>query len=104
MRLTGGRTVYGVDLGILTLDTQFPRALGDVGHAGTWPFPVAYRTVRGAVPERLAQAEPDPELLAPFIEGARDLALDGVRAVITSCCFLAFFQCELSRAVVYHVS
>lgn len=99
MRLTGGRTVYGFALGVLTLDTQFPRALGDVGHAGTWPFPVAYRTVRGALPERLAQADPDPELLASFIDGVRDLERDGVRAVITSCGFLAIYQRELAEAV-----
>jgi hypothetical protein len=99
MRLSGGRTVYGLALGVLTLDTQFPRARGDVGHAETWPFPVAYRTVRGALPERLAQAEPDPELLGPFIDGVRDLEREGVRAVITSCGYLAIYQRELADAV-----
>jgi hypothetical protein len=28
-----------VNLGILMLDTRFPRILGDVGNAQTWPFP-----------------------------------------------------------------
>ena len=99
MRLVGGRTVYGLALGILTLDTRFPRALGDVGHAETWPFPVVYRTVRGAVPERLAQADPEPELLAEFVDAIHELERDGVRAVITTCGFLSIYQRELADAV-----
>jgi hypothetical protein len=98
MELTGGSTVYGLALGVLTLDTRFPRALGDVGNAATWPFPVSYRIVDGALPERMAQAEPDPEMLSPFIDGVRDLERDGVRAIITSCGFLAAHQRELAAA------
>jgi hypothetical protein len=42
----------------MMMDTDFPRVVGDIGNAATWPFPVSYRVVRRAVPERLAQAEP----------------------------------------------
>ena len=37
----------GARLGILMLDTRFPRILGDVGHAGSWDFPVRYAVCRG---------------------------------------------------------
>src|SRR5919106_827416 len=60
-------------LGVLMLDTRFPRLLGDVGNALTWPFPVLYRVVRGAHPERMAQATPDPDILTPFIDAAQGL-------------------------------
>ena len=50
----GGRTVYGLALGIIMLDTKFPRLRGDVGNARTWPFPVSPRIVGGALPERMA--------------------------------------------------
>lgn len=99
MMQMGGRTVYGLALGMLMMDTKFPRALGDIGNAATWPMPVTYRVVRGAVPERLAQAEPDPELLKPFIEGVQALEAEGVRAILTSCGFLAAYQRELANAV-----
>jgi hypothetical protein len=99
MLLTGGRTVYGLALGMLMMDTKFPRAVGDIGNAATWPMPVTYRVVRGAIPERLAQSEPDLELLAPFIDGVRALEADGVRAICTSCGFLAAYQRELADAV-----
>jgi hypothetical protein len=35
-------------IGILMLDTKFPRVLGDIGHIKTWDFPVHMRVVRGA--------------------------------------------------------
>jgi hypothetical protein len=95
----GGRTLYGLALGIVMLDTAFPRLPGDIGHAGTWPFPVAYRIVRGALPERMAQPEADPDLLEPFLAAARELAGLGVPAITTSCGFLAAYQRELSAAV-----
>ncbi|SVD38800.1 uncharacterized protein METZ01_LOCUS391654, partial [marine metagenome] len=44
----GGGTVYGSTVGMLMLDTVFPRIPGDFGNAATWPFPVLYRVVRGA--------------------------------------------------------
>jgi hypothetical protein len=97
--VTGGRTLYGLGLGVVMLDTRFPRLLGDIGHARTWPFPVAYRIVRGALPERMAQPEADPELLQPFVAAARELEQVGVRAITTSCGFLAAYQRELSAAV-----
>jgi hypothetical protein len=96
MKLSGGSTLYGLALGVLTLDTQFPRALGDVGNAATWPFPVSYHVVDGAIPERIAQPEPDPALLNPFIDGVRTLERDGVRAIITTCGFLAALQDDLA--------
>ena len=98
MKLTGGYTNYGQDLGILMLDTVFPRLVGDIGNARTFPFPVRYKVVRGALPARVVEQN-DGRLLAAFIDGARELAADGVKAVTTSCGFLAVFQRELAAAV-----
>jgi hypothetical protein len=36
----GGKTVFGASVGILMLETRFPRIYGDIGNAATWPFPV----------------------------------------------------------------
>ncbi len=96
--LRGGRTFYGEAIGILMLDTSFPRPPGDIGNATTFDFPVRYRIVRGASPQRVV-IEQDPALLEPFIQGARELQQEGVRAITTSCGFLALFQRELAAAV-----
>jgi hypothetical protein len=85
-------------LGILMLDTRFPRLAGDVGHPASWRMPVRYRVVRGASPQRVVR-DGDPSLLAPFIDGARALAAEGAAAITTSCGFLLRFQAMLQAAV-----
>lgn len=95
----GGRTVYGQALGVLMLDTVFPRVPGDVGNALTWPFPVQYKIVRGARSARIMGPEPDERLLDEFIAAAKELEAEGVSMITTSCGFLAVFQRELADAV-----
>jgi hypothetical protein len=97
--VNGGGTPHGYALGVLMLDTSFPRLRGDVGNARTWPFPVRYRVIEGAVTDRIMRSEPDPSLLPLFIDGARELEADGVAAITTSCGFLSVFQRQLAAAV-----
>ncbi|MDD5099399.1 MAG: aspartate/glutamate racemase family protein [Syntrophales bacterium] len=85
-------------IGIIMLDTVFPRIPGDIGNAGTFPFPVRYKIVRGASPQRVVK-EADSRLLEPFLDAARSLESGGVKAIATSCGFLALFQRELVDAV-----
>jgi len=94
----GGFTNYGEALGILMLDTRFPRIPGDIGNAETFSFPVRYLKVRGASPRRVVE-ERDPDLLEPFIAAARELEKEGVKAITTSCGFLVLFQKELAASI-----
>jgi hypothetical protein len=95
--LSGGRTLYGLPVGILMLDTRFPRPPGDVGNASTWPFPVRYRIVKGA--ESRVIIGDGLKMLGSFTEAARELEADGVKMITTSCGFLAVAQRELQAAV-----
>ena len=66
---------------------------------GTWPFPVLYRVVQGASPERvvLQQAE---GLLDAFLDAALpNWSSQGAEAITTNCGFLAIFQRELAAHV-----
>lgn len=85
-------------LGVLMLDTRFPRPMGDIGNPQGLPWPVVYRTVAGASPRRVVAGN-DPALLAPFIEAAQALVRDGAGAVTTSCGFLIRLQRQLAAAV-----
>ena len=85
-------------IGIIMLDTIFPGILGDVGNPDTFSFPVLYKTVKGASPKRVV-IDADPFLLQPFIQAARSLESEGVKAIATSCGFLAIFHRELTNAV-----
>lgn len=96
--MRGGRNLYGLPIGILMLDTVFPRIPGDIGHAATFPFHILYHRVRGASPVRVVR-EADPALLDGFLEGARALEAEGVLAITTGCGFLSVFQRQLAAAV-----
>jgi Asp/Glu/hydantoin racemase len=94
----GGKTVYGATVGILMLETRFPRIFGDIGNAQTWPFPVHYRVVRGATPEKVVRK--DPTLLVDdFIEAGRDLVAMGCDGITTNCGFLALIQDQVKEAL-----
>ncbi|NOG69858.1 aspartate/glutamate racemase family protein [Roseicella sp. DB1501] len=94
----GGRAIYGAPLGILMLEARFPRIHGDMGHAGTWPFPVLYRVVRGASPERVV-LQGARGLLPDFIAAAEELVAQGAEAITTNCGFLSLFQQDLQAAI-----
>jgi len=94
----GGKAIYGASVGILMLKARFPRIPGDMGNATTWPFPVLYRVVRDASPERVVR-QGAPGLLPAFIDAARDLVADGADGITTNCGFLSLFQDQLAAAV-----
>ncbi len=98
MKARGGKAIYGASVGILMLDARFPRIPGDMGNALTWPFPVHYRVVRSASPDRVVRQRAEG-LLDAFIEAARGLANDGVDGITTNCGFLSLFQDEIAGAV-----
>lgn len=93
-----GRTFYGIDVGVILLDADAPRAVGDVGNARTFRFPVGYTTARGADAERVVEQDA-AGLLDTFVAAAQDLVARGVRAVGTSCGFVAIHQRELAAGV-----
>jgi Asp/Glu/hydantoin racemase len=94
----GGKSIYGAPLGILMLEARFPRIPGDMGNAGTWPFPVLYRVVRGASPARVV-LQGASGLLPDFVAAAQDLVDQGAEAITTNCGFLSLFQREIAAAV-----
>lgn len=94
----GNQSVYGVQLGVLMLQARFPRILGDMGNALTWPFPVRFKVVRGASPDRVVRGGA-AGLLPVFIEAAQELVEDGCTGITTNCGFLSLFQRELAEAL-----
>ena len=94
----GGKSVYGATLGIIMLEAQFPRIKGDIGNATTWPFPVQYRVVRGASPDKIVRNDP-MEMIDDFVNAAKDLVAAGCDGITTNCGFLALIQKKVSAAV-----
>ena len=98
MLMAGGPNICGATIGVLCLDSRFPKPPGHIKNPSGLSFPVLYETVKGATVANLVN-RPSPDFIAPFIDAARRLEADGVRAITGSCGFLALYQKELSAAV-----
>ena len=94
----GGKTLYRASVGILMLETRFPRIPGDMGNAETWPFPVLYKVVPGASPRRVV-CERAEGLLDEFLAAAAELVRLGADGITTTCGFLSLYQCEIAAHV-----
>ena len=84
-------------LGLLTLDTAFPRIAGDVGAPETFAFPVRHAVVAGATPDEIVHRRRDV-LLPRFVAAADELAAAGCLGIATTCGFLVRWQRALTEA------
>lgn len=84
-------------VGIIMLDTTFPRIKGDIGNPDTFSFPVRLKIVKNASPERVV-TRADISLLQHFIDAGQALIREGAAVITTSCGFLALFHQELVKA------
>ncbi len=91
----GGKNYYGAAVGLLMLETRFPRVHGDIGNGATWNFPVIMRAVRGASLDQVVNKRADG-LLDAFVEAGLDLIALGADGITTSCGFMSLFQQELA--------
>ena len=93
----GGKAVYGASVGILLLESRFPRIPGDGGNAETWPFPMLYRVVGGATPDKVVR-DRGGGIVEDFAAAARELVAIGADGITTNCGFLVLYQDRLAQA------
>lgn len=89
-------------LGVVMLETRFPRLPGDVGHPDAFGVTTSLRVVKGAWPDRVVQSAAGlraGRVVPAFIFVVRAMARDGAKAITTSCGFLLLLQKELQAAV-----
>ncbi len=85
-------------IGVLCLETSFTKVSGHIRNRTTFDFPVAYKEVEGATPDRVV-SQADSRLLEPFVHAAQELEAQGVAAITAACGFLVLFQKQLANAV-----
>lgn len=85
-------------LGVLMLDTHFPRPFGDAGNPASYTMPVRLARVHGATAQRVVR-QGDAAQLPAFVAAARELVGQGARAITTTCGFLVAHQAALQGAV-----
>ena len=87
-------------IGILSLDTRFPRILGDAGHVESYHLPARLRVVAGAdAPLIVRDGQPATELIARFTEAAQELEAEGAVLITSTCGFLISVQDRIARSV-----
>ena len=89
-------------VGVIMLDTQFPRPVGDIGHPSSWSLrgltPI-YQVVQGAFPKHIVTLDAQPAWLSRFVHAALELIAQGSEVITTSCGFLARYQGALQAAL-----
>jgi len=88
---------YGHAIGILVLEARMPFVPGDARNAGTFGYPVLYRTVPGLSPADCIAAA--PKFAGVVVEAARALEAQGVKGIVGDHGALAVFQDEVREAV-----
>lgn len=82
-------------IGILMLKTYFPRLVGDIGNPETFEFPVKRVIVSSATSKNVVKSS-DSSLIDDFIAEAKQMEKEGIKAITTSCGFLARFQEQIA--------
>lgn len=96
--VSGGQNICGVSIGVLSLESYFPKPPGHIKNPSSLPFTTSYEVITGlTIPVLLNN--PTPDMIAPLIAAAQRLEQSGVKAITGSCGFLALFQNEIAAAV-----
>ncbi|MEM9435264.1 MAG: aspartate/glutamate racemase family protein [Pseudomonadota bacterium] len=87
-------------LGIVSLDTAFPRIFGDAGNPDSYPFPVQIKVVNDADASVIVSDNVIPDRLTDaFVEAATELEAAGAGAIISTCGFLIHAQKIVAQSV-----
>ncbi|MGD8661506.1 MAG: aspartate/glutamate racemase family protein [Desulfobacterales bacterium] len=98
--IKGGRSIYGEAIGILVLETTYPAIPGNVANASTYQFPVRYKVLEGIPSDWWCDEEGASERRQEiFVQKARELEKEGVRAITTGCGFFAKYQQATSEVL-----
>ncbi len=87
-------------IGLIVLNTNFPRPIGDGGNPASWAEPARIHRLRAASVANVVTDTPLPKALRDeVVIAANALALEGARCVTTSCGFFAAIQNDIAPRI-----
>lgn len=92
-----GQYMAGVSIGIIQLTCRVLFFPGNVSNATTYSFPVRYLPVEGTDQGNIHAG--DKSLVPLLVKAAKQLELDGCRAIFANCGYYGHFQKDVSEAV-----
>jgi Asp/Glu/hydantoin racemase len=72
---------------------------GTVSNPATFNFPVTYKPAKGIRTRDIIKKKPTAETGQRYVEAAKELEKEGVKAIATNCGFTIYFQEEIANAV-----
>jgi len=83
-------------LGVIMLNTNFPRIMGDIGNADSFDFPVCYEKVSSAEVSKIVTSEGvSNDIKKDIFNTIKSLENNNVDLIVTTCGFLGEMQNEL---------
>ena len=95
--ITENQWISGYTVGIMLLDVHYPLIPGNVVNAYTYGFPVRHMWVPGANQARMHTG--DESLLPELINTAKQLEIEGCRAICGACGYFGHFQKRVADAI-----
>ncbi|MEH6444469.1 MAG: aspartate/glutamate racemase family protein [Oceanospirillaceae bacterium] len=86
-------------IGIIMLNTEFARPVGDIGNVASYQYPAQIFKLRKANVANVVCEELAPQLIEEVIEGALSLKAAGANIITTSCGFLAKVQSVVQQSI-----
>ena len=86
-------------IGIIMLDTRFPRLKRDAGNPKSYGCNTMIKRIAGAGVRNVVSASRPKEFTSDFINAAREIEEAGASAVTTTCGFMIAFQNEIEKHV-----
>jgi hypothetical protein len=87
-------------IGVLMLDTAFPRIVGDAGNIESYNAPARVKVVSGIGSIDVVRDGKLPtDVIKHFCRAAQDLEREGARIIVSTCGFLITAQDEIAQSV-----
>jgi hypothetical protein len=90
---------YGMGVGVIILDEQYPGFPGDTRNASAYPFPIQYEIAEGLCGKKLLFEADKSSYLEPIQTAAKKLEKIGCRAITGECGYFAYFQKDIAGYV-----
>lgn len=100
IHINKGQAFGGAAVGILLFgETGYSFPPGSVENATTFNYPVHYKIVNAASVENVVSPQPHPQVLSELIKGAKELEIQGCRAIIGACGYFANYLPQVANKV-----
>lgn len=87
------------NIGIIMLNTRFPRPVGDIGNLASYRYPAQIQRLENASVANIVVSQLADTAIAEVVDAAKTLEMQGASIITTSCGFLAPVQAVVQAQI-----